>query len=343
MGSVSPLIAVFLEMKKQGNDFEAIWVGTKDGPEKEFIASYDIPYMAISGGKLRRYFSWQNFFDPFFVIIGFFQSLFIVIKQRPSVIVTAGGFISVPLVWAGWLWRVPSLVHQQDVRPGLANILMAPFAKAITVTFEESLRFFSKKKTIQTGNPARSDMLGGDKDSSYGFFNFEKNIPVILILGGGTGASKINQLVFQSLQALVEFCQVIHLTGKGKNEIIAQHARYRVYEFLTSDLNQAFALADLVICRAGMSTLTELSILKKPMIIIPIPGTHQEDNALAYAKNNAAIIFEQNSLTAENFAQKIRNILLDKPSLNNLSRNAGKIMVSNAAALLSEKILAISK
>jgi UDP-N-acetylglucosamine--N-acetylmuramyl-(pentapeptide) pyrophosphoryl-undecaprenol N-acetylglucosamine transferase len=337
-GSVTPLISIFEEIKRQQQDADFLWVAATSDPLESLIASYKIPIKKIFAGKLRRYFSLKNFFDPFFILFGFFQSLSIIIRYKPQVIISAGGFVSVPLVWAGWLLRKPCLIHQQDVIPGLANELMAPFANIITVTLEKSLSDFPKKKTTLVGNPFRPDILTGNKQEAIDFFKLEPNLPVLLAVGGGTGALSINDMVLKNLNELVKFCQIIHITG-GKVSQIAEHSRYHSFDFLTGQLKNAYAISDLVVSRAGMSTLTELSILKKPTVIIPIPKSHQEANAIEFSKNNAAVLLSETDLTLQKFYRVIYNLISDKPALDNLSRNIGKLMPQDAASKIVEMIL----
>lgn len=338
IGSVSPLIAIFKEIKKQQPEAEFLWLATRFGPEHKLIKSYNIPIKSIFAGKLRRYFSWKNFLDPFLVMLGFFQSLSIILKFKPDVILSAGGFVSVPVVWAGWLLRKPALIHQQDVIPSLANRLMAPFAKIITVTFEKSLGAFPAKKTVLTGNPVRADILTGSREEGYKFFQLSPELPTILVIGGGTGALRLNQVVLASLPSLVSFCQVIHLTG-GRIDKVVQHSRYRSYDFLTDQLKNAYAIADLVITRAGMSVLTELALLAKPTIIIPLSGSHQKQNAIEFFRNNAALVIKEENLDPEGFSQAVKELLTDKAQLANLSRNMAKMMPANAIEKIVKMIL----
>ncbi len=337
-GSITPLVAIFEEIKLQKPEAEFLWLLPKNDPLQKLVKDYSIPIKEIYAGKLRRYFSLRNFLDPILIVFGFFQSIFLIIKFKPQLIVSAGGFVSVPLVWAGWILRVPSLIHQQDVIPGLANKLMAPFAKIITVTFEKSLKSFPKNKTILTGNPFRPEILQGSKDEAYKFFKLEKNLPTVLILGGGTGSLNINNLVFKSLRNLVEFCQIIHVTG-GKTDQVADHLRYHGFNFLTDQLKNAFAAADLVISRAGMATLTEIAALRKPSIIIPMFKSHQEANAIEFGRNNAAVILPEKNLSPDEFCQAIKELVFDKPALDNLSRNLSKIMAQNAGKKIAEIII----
>ncbi len=316
--------------------FEFLWLGTKNGPERQMVEKEGIKFHAIFSGKLRRYFSWQNFISPFLILIGFVQSFFIMLKWRPDLVITAGSFVSVPVAWAAWLLRIPVLVHQQDARPGLANKLMAPFARAVTVTFEESLKDYGKKARW-TGNPIRlrreiknHPAVGGIKIKN------NDKLPAVLIIGGGMGAMAINELVWQGLDELTKFCNVIHITGKDKTPPLIKGGRgdlngYIFHEFLNIDqMSQIYAAADIVVSRAGMGVLTELAYLGKPAIIIPMPDSHQEDNAKIFQTKNVAVILNQKELDANRFVENIKKILGDEKLREQLSRNIRTVMKEGA-------------
>jgi len=329
MGPVSPLIAVYQKLKAQKPDTEFLFVGTKNGPEKKVIESYKIDFKAISSGKFRRYFSLRNLLDPFKIIAGFFQSILILKKFKPNAIVIAGGFVGVPVSLAANILHIPVLVHQQDILAGLSNKLMANTAKAITVSFEVSVKDFFPDKTFLTGNPVREEIYTCDMAHSRDFLNLRDDMPTLLVLGGGTGAQFINDLVKQSLAELLQFCQVVHIAGHGKtNDVKAEN--YHQFEFLNNEMQEALCAADLVVSRAGLSTLSELIILAKPTILIPIPG-HQEVNAGYFAKNNAAQVLSQESVNNSIFAETIRGLIFSKAEKENLSRNIVKMMSRDGA------------
>ena len=215
---------------------------------------------------------------------------------------------------------------------------MAKYAKIISVTFQKSLADFPSKKAVLTGNPVRADILNGNKEEGYKFFKFSPEIPTILIIGGGTGALHLNRVVMEALPELIKFCQVIHLTG-GKVSKTTDHPRYQAHDFLAEQLKNAYAISDLVITRAGLSTLTELSALGKPAIIIPIPNSHQHDNAIEFFKNNAALMIEEKNLTPQDFANAVKEVVQDKAQLQNLTRNILQIMPQNAAKNIVKMIL----
>lgn len=344
MGSVSPLLALFEEMQGRIPHIKCVWVGTITGPEKKIAESYGIEYVSIASGKLRRYFSAQNFLDTLSIILGFFQSIFFIIQFKPSLVLTAGGFVAVPLVWAAWVMRVPVHIHQQDARIGLANKLMAPFASLITATFEKNADYFKNKNVVVTGNPLRKDLISLDKEKAIEFFGFSKNLPVILIIGGGTGALVINKYISDSFEQLITFCQIIHSTGEGKMIYPKKNSRYRAYEFLYHEgLSHAYSASDLVVSRAGMSTLTELSRFAKPALVIPIPQSHQEDNAREFENKNAARVLHQQDLTSEKFVKIIQESLQDKNLLKTLSENIGNMFPKDAAEKAVGEIIKITK
>ena len=341
-GSATPLLAVVDEIR----DAIFIWLGTKSGPEQEMTARMKIEFKAIASGKWRRYLSWQNFTDLFLIIIGFFQSLFIIKKYQPDLVMSAGSFVSVPAVWAAWILRVPVLIHQQDARPGLANKLMAPFARVITVTFEKSLDNYNKK-AIWIGNPVRSQItnIKISKQEARQKLGLSGEKQVVLIMGGGTGAQAINNLTKHSLDALTKFCQIIHITGKGKDimygaEFIASNIKnYHPFEFLdTMAMAKVFAAADIVVSRCGMGVLTEVSYLGKPTILIPMPNSHQEDNAEIFQNAEAAIVLEQKNLTPNKFVKHIKELINNKELRNKLRNNIKTVMKPGANEKMVEII-----
>ncbi|MFA5047770.1 MAG: undecaprenyldiphospho-muramoylpentapeptide beta-N-acetylglucosaminyltransferase [Patescibacteria group bacterium] len=342
MGSVSPLIAVYQEIKDKRSDVEFMFIGTKIGPEKEAVESYKMPFKAISSGKLRRYFSWQNLTDPFKIVAGFLQSFSILLKFKPNVVMVAGGFVGVPVAWTAWLLRIPVLIHQQDIIAGLANKLMANIATNITVSFEPSLKDFFPQKTVLTGNPVRKEFHACDYKKSRELFKLKEDLPALLILGGGTGAQDINQIIEKSVPQLLQFCQIVHITGRGKG-IEVRAEGYQQFEFLTHGMTEAVCAADLVISRAGISTLSELIIADKPTILIPIPESHQEFNAQYFQKNNAVVNLSQQSLNSEVLVGTIKELFSDGAARDNLARNIYKVMPHDGAQQVAMLLLTIAK
>jgi len=328
-GPVSPLLAIYEKIKQRNPEIEAVWLGTKKGPEKKMVEPYAMDFKTISSGKLRRYLSLANFIDPLKVLLGYLQAKSILKKFQPDVVLTAGGFIAVPVVWAAASLKIPSFIHQQDLEKGLANKLMQKKATVISVTFEESLKDYPENKTYLTSNPVRQQVFAGDKQKAREFFKLDISQPTIFIMGGGQGAGIINQTVLEVLPELLNKYQIIHQTGVGKSidhgisnlydrEILNLVAKnYRGYEFLSQEIFDAYALADLVICRSGLATLTELSVLGQAALLIPIPG-HQEKNAQYYAKDNAAKVLPEQNLNKELLISRIDKIMNTPSDLRDL-------------------------
>jgi len=342
MGSVMPLLALKNDLQKENAEF--LWIGTRKGPEKQVVEKAGIEFKGISAGKLRRYFSFKNFAIPFLMTCGFFQSFFAILKFKPDIILTAGGFVCVPVVQAGWILRKKIIVHQQDLKVGLANKIMKAFATKITVSFEELKKYFPAKKVVVTGNPVRKMIFSGSKESAQKRFSLEAEVPVLLIIGGGTGALAINKLTRQILADLVEFCQVIHITGKGKSAFVTsfarasdvkkasanRHPRYHMFDFMHEELADAYAAADLVVSRAGFGALTELAALGKSTILIPLSNEDQLNNAKYFADKEAVIVLNQNNLTEQVLLKQIKNLINNTEMSMKLSGNIKEIMPKDA-------------
>lgn len=338
MGSVSPLLAIREKFIEKKISVEFIWVGTENGLEREILAMEDIPFFAIKAGKWRRYFSLKNFTDFFRTIFGFFQAIKIILTFKPDLVLSAGGFVGVPVVFAAAFVRTKMIIHQQDLQPGLANKIMARLADKITVSFEESIKYFSKEKTELTGNPVRAKVADSTKEIAYQHFNLEQNLPTLLVMGGSLGAEAINRLLFESVTELINFCQLIHIVGRGnqvewqdKERFGALAARYHSYEYMFDELKHAYAAADLVVCRAGLSTLTELCFLAKPAVLIPISDNQQEENARYFDRKNAVVVQSEREITSEKFIELVRSLLADRGALKRLSFNIKQVMPENAA------------
>lgn len=293
-GSVIPLLAIAEQCTKDNIFF----IGTKHGVERRLIPEH-ITYYSIPAGKFRRYWHWRTVFEPLIIFFGLWKALALLLRLRPNVVVSAGSFVSVPVIWAAWILGIPSLVHQQDLQVGLATKLMKPFATTLTKAFQDI-----PLRGEWTGNPVR-DLT----PTTQAFAKFSA-APIVLITGGGTGATGINQLVAQDL---CEQAEVIHITGPGKGVNHFSHPQYHAYELLTEDMKEALHKASIVVSRAGLSTITELITLKKPTILIPMPQSHQVLNAQWLAKHQAAIILDQADLTPAKFT-KIVQELLQNPS-----------------------------
>src|SRR3989344_5018498 len=319
LGSVTPLISVYDAIKEKYPNTEFFWVGTKNGPEKVLIEDKGIRFLVFFSGKLRRYVSLYNIIDLFKIIIGFFESLIFLKKEKPDLCISAGGFVSVSLHWA---------------------------TRVITTALEQNSNYFPIEKTVYLGNPVRQDILDVDKQKAIELFGISRKKPIVLVTGGGTGSENVNRLVADSVEYLKDTCDIIHLSGKDRshellNKIALDNDHYKTFSFLQDEMKHAYAVADLVISRGGFGTLTELSILKKPAIIIPIPG-HQEENVAFLAKSGAVILVDQSTCTGQKLASIVKDILGDKESMQNMSEKLSKLIrVSKKQDILNifEKII----
>lgn len=313
LGPVVPLLAISEIYKKYHPQAEFMWVGTEFGPEKELVEKYQIPFFTIISGKLRRYISLWNFFDLFKIVVGFFQSLFLLWQEKPDLLVTAGGFVSVPLHFAAFTLGIPAWVHQQDSQAGLANKIMARTAKKITTALRETAANFPEKKTEWIGNPVR-DLSVANLGESRKKFGIPEGAPVILAMGGGTGSSSINKLVMEALSAWPREYHIIHLVGKERPRELQENAakvfaNYHVYKFLSDEIKDAYAIADLVITRAGFGTITELAALGKAAILLPMSHTHQEVNAKLLADHQAAIVMDERTSDGLKLARTVADLI----------------------------------
>ena len=331
-GTVTPLLAIAREFYRKYHNTSFLFFGTHSGPEKmlaEEVAK-DIPltFVPMLSGKWRRYFSFKNFTDFFNIGGAFFQAIYLLKKEKPNLVISVGAFVSVPLVWAAKLLHIPVLIHQQDLRPGLANRLMASAASVITVTFPSSLEVYGSK-AILTGNPYSLPSLPS-KEVIFKKYNLDLTKPLILIFGGGTGSVSINEAVKNNLTELLAVTQVIHVFGAGKL-IDESRQGYFCTEFLNNlDLISAMAVSDVILARPGLGTLTELSALKKASILVPMPNSHQEDNAQACANSGAAIYIEQKDLENK-LVRVVTELLSSSDKRRALETKMASIIKSGAA------------
>lgn len=330
LGPVTPLLAIRETIQKQHPHAEFLWVGTTRGPERELLEKQGIGFTTLSSGKFRRYISLWNVIDIVRIIIGFFQSVRLLLHESPDLCISAGGFISVPLHWAAWFLGIPTWVHSQDIQVGLANKLMSPFARVVTTSLEKNLKAFSKRKSIWLGNPVRSDIMQGKKEEAFKLFNLRKDKPVVFATGGGTGSLRVNQMIVEAMPHLKDFVQVIHLSGKERpQELVSRAANlytdYHTYQFFTDEMKHAYAAADIVISRGGFGTLTEIAALGKIAIIIPKPG-HQVENVRFLEQHGAAIFVDERTADGLYLAKTIRQLLQDEIQQKQLSYHLSKLL-----------------
>jgi UDP-N-acetylglucosamine--N-acetylmuramyl-(pentapeptide) pyrophosphoryl-undecaprenol N-acetylglucosamine transferase len=301
-GHVTPNIALMPRLRELGYDI--CYIGSYNGIERELIEECNIPYYGISSGKLRRYFDWKNFTDPFKVLKGYTQAAHLLKKLKPDVVFSKGGFVSVPVVMAAGRKKIPTIIHESDLTPGLANRLAIPSANKVCCNFPETLKYLPDGKAVLTGSPIRKELLEGDKEHGRTLCGFKSDKPVILIIGGSTGAQAINLAVRSALPKLLEQFQIIHLCGAGNlDESLKNTAGYIQFEYVKEDLRHLFALADLAISRAGANAICELLALHKPNILIPLPAAQSRGdqilNAKSFASQGYSYVLEEENLTSE--------------------------------------------
>ncbi len=299
-GHVTPNIALIPELKKMGYDIR--YIGSYDGIEKSLMEDIGIPYHGIASGKLRRYFSLKNFSDPFRVLKGFFEANRLIREIKPDIIFSKGGFVAVPVVIAAGRNHVPAIIHESDMTPGLANRLCFRSARKICCNFPETMKLLPADKAVLSGSPIREELLKGDADAAREFTGFKDVKPVIMVMGGSLGAANVNKAIRSILPKLLNRYNVIHLTGKGKGDDSLNDTQgYRQYEYIKDELKDLFALADIVISRAGANAICELLALKKPNLLIPLPSASSRGdqllNAQSFKKQGYSMVLTEDELT----------------------------------------------
>ncbi len=332
LGSVTPLLAIAEELQAHG-PLTVDWFGTATGPERALVEAAGYSFHTLPGGKLRRYFSLDNITDLGRIVLAFLRALGWFARHDIDALLTAGSFVAVPVGWAAWCCGVPVLVHQQDVRSGLANKLLAPIARCITVSLERSLADFPRYKTTHTGNPVRRGFAAAPPPpAARRALGLEHELATIVITGGGTGAARLNSVVAAAMPQLTELGQVLHLTGLGKAVSALSSARYHVQPF-TVDTLPAFAAADVVVTRAGMGTLTELAALRRAAVVIPIAGTHQVENAELISAQAAGQVIDEQGLTPTTLIGTVRQLLSDKAAREAAGAALQQLLPNGTAAV----------
>ena len=294
-GHVSPNIALLPYLREAG--YEITYIGSKKGIEKNLIADYGLPYVGISTGKLRRYFDLKNFTDPFRVINGFREARSFLKKYRPDVVFSKGGFVSVPVVRAAGSLKIPCIIHESDMTPGLANKLCFGAAKKICCNFPETLEMLPAGKAVLTGTPIRAELFTGEREKGLELCGFSGEKPVMMVMGGSQGAVSVNKAVRGNLTELLKTFQIVHLCGKGHfDESLANVEGYRQFEYVKEDLKHLFAAADLLVSRAGANAICEILALGKPSLLIPLPtkGSRGDQilNANSFAEQGFSEVLE---------------------------------------------------
>ena len=334
-GHVTPNIALIPKLKEAG--YKISYIGSYGGMERKLIEDLGIPYYGISSGKLRRYFDPKNFSDPFRVVKGYFEAKKLLKKLKPNVVFSKGGFVSVPVVLAAKACKVPALIHESDMTPGLANKLCIPSAAKVCCNFPETVKCLPENKAVLTGTPIRQELLSGDAREGLKFCGFNAAKPVILVIGGSLGSVAVNHAVRSILPELLKDFQVIHLCGKDKLDASLNGTEgYVQFEYIKDELPDLFAAADLIISRAGANSICEILALRKPNILIPLSAAASRGdqilNANSFAKQGFSTVLEEEVLTADTLSQAIeetyknRQQFIDKMSESHLNNAVKTIM-----------------
>ena len=317
-GHVTPHLAILPHLLEKGYDVH--YIGTKDGIEKGMVAALPgVTYHEVKSGKLRRYFDWKNFTDPFRVMAGAVESIRLMRKLKPDVCFSKGGFVSVPVVYGAWCRHVPTLCHESDLTPGLANKICSKFAKKVATTFPECAKAMGEKG-IMTGTPLRASLFAGSRDEGLRIAGLSGDKPVLLMMGGSLGAQSVNKCLRETLPLLLPHMDVVHLTGKGNmDESLRDVKGYVQFEFLSDELPHVLSAADFILSRAGSNALCEFQALKKPMLLIPYPmGASRGDqilNAESYRARGLAHVLQQSDMTTETLKDAIFRLMESKDQL----------------------------
>lgn len=319
-GHVTPNIALLPALREAG--YEITYMGSYDGIEKKLIGDFDIPYVGISTGKLRRYLDPRNFTDPFRVAKGFLQAKRFLKEYRPDVLFSKGGFVSVPVVRAAASLHIPCIIHESDMTPGLANKLCISAAKKVCCNFPETMKLLPENKAVLTGSPIRAELSRGNKLAGLDMCGFSANTPVIMVIGGSLGAANVNKAVRDALPKLLEDFQVVHLCGKDKlDNLLLNTPGYKQFEYIKAELKDLFAMADVVISRAGANAICELLALKKPNILIPLPAASSRGdqilNAQSFESQGFSIVINEDDLTTELLVDKVHELYFNRQSYTN--------------------------
>ncbi len=326
-GHVTPNIALIPKLRELGYDIQ--YIGSYNGIEKELIKPFDIPYHGISSGKLRRYFSLQNFTDPFRVLKGLSEAKKIIRDLKPDVIFSKGGFVSVPVVLAGKKNKVPVIIHESDMTPGLANKLAIPSATKVCCNFPETLNYLPSDKAVLTGSPIRQELLCGNRIKALDLCGFTAEKPVILVIGGSLGSVAVNTAVRDALPELLETFQIVHLCGKGKlDESLMDQKGYKQFEYISNELRDIFALADIVISRAGANAICELLALRKPNLLIPLSANASRGdqilNARSFERQGFSMVLEEESTTKDTLLSSVQKLYQNRDTFINAMKNSGQ-------------------
>lgn len=339
-GHVTPNLALIPKLKELG--YEVQYIGTEDGIEKKIIGDQNIKYHTISSGKLRRYFDMKNFTDPFKVIKGVFEALKIIKKEQPNIVFSKGGFVSVPVVIGAYFNKIPVISHESDLTPGLANKIAAPYSTKVCVTFPESLKKLKADKGVLTGTPIREELLKGKREKGLNFCGFKGDKPLVMVMGGSLGSKYMNEVLRKSLLDLLTKYNIVHICGKNNiDENLKKIQGYKQFEYVSEELPDVLAAADMIVSRAGANAIFEFLALKKPNILIPLSKKSSRGdqilNAESFEKSGFSIVIKEEKLQSEILTEKIDELYKDKDKyLSRMSESSLKDSVEKIIEIIEK-------
>jgi UDP-N-acetylglucosamine--N-acetylmuramyl-(pentapeptide) pyrophosphoryl-undecaprenol N-acetylglucosamine transferase len=325
-GHVVPNLPLIAHFAAAGSRIS--YVGSKDGPEANLAAGVGVPFYAIRSGKLRRYWSWRNVMDVWWIVVGLAQACALLRRLRPSVVFSKGGYVAFPVVVAAWVWRVPVIAHESDLTPGLANRLSLPFVAAVCTTFAVTAFPARGKPIVHTGTPLRPDLVRGDAERGRARFDLPRGRPLVVVFGGSLGADALNRVVRDALDALLEFGSIVHVCGPGRTDAaFADRGGYRQFEFVGAEWGDLLAAADVVVARAGANSLYELVALGKPHLLVPLPRSasrgDQISNAAYAVEHGWSRVIAEEDLDPARLTAAVRELYVDRARIIAALRGAG--------------------
>ncbi|MDE6251553.1 MAG: undecaprenyldiphospho-muramoylpentapeptide beta-N-acetylglucosaminyltransferase [Lachnospiraceae bacterium] len=339
-GHVTPNIALIPGLKRLGYDIK--YIGSYDGIEKKLIEELGISYSGISSGKFRRYMSAKNLSDPFRVIKGYSEAKSIIKDYKPDIVFSKGGFVSVPVVLAARRYKVPVIIHESDMTPGLANKIAIPSATKVCHNFPETAEYLPKGKSVLTGSPIRAELLKGDKLNGLKMCDFTSGKPIIMVIGGSLGAIAVNNAVREALPELTADFQIVHLCGKGKtDESLNNKNGYKQFEYIKDELKDLFAMSDIIISRAGANAICEIAALKKPSILIPLSANASRGdqilNANSFKKQGFSEVIEEENLNKTLLIDTVHEVYENRSKYIKKMEKSGSLNAVDTILKLIEK------
>lgn len=310
-GHITPNIALLPRLRQLG--YEISYIGSYEGMEKRLLEDFDVPYYGIATGKFRRYFDLKNFTDPFRVLKGYGEARKILKEIKADIVFSKGGFVAVPVVKAAASLKIPCVIHESDMTPGLANKLCIPSARKVCCNFPETMTTLPPEKAILTGSPIREELAKGNKLAALDLCGFTASKPVLMVIGGSLGAASINQTVREALPKLLDDFQIVHICGREKmDNLLLNQPGYKQFEYLKAELKDIFALADIVVSRAGANAICELLALKKPNILIPLSSKSSRGdqvlNAKSFESQGFSIVIDEDYLSPDLLVEKVHEL-----------------------------------